>query len=184
MVLVTCRTPTCPELLRVFLLRSSRVALLLLLLHLLLHLLLLQKLALLHLLHNFLRSTHRPIWVGSRLVLVGLLRIWWDRRHCRLFRLLGWLWLIDSFVVVLIRLGLLRLRLLRVEAAGATLTASVSRGENDLTGRAMSQIAGEQDVVAGTLQELQEHVARLAGAIAPKHALVRNVPYDLCSGIG
>ena len=114
------------ELLRILrlLLRSGRIPLLLLLLHLLLHLLLLQKLALLHLLHNLLRSAHLSVGWRYRLNLVGLLRRGWNGRH-GLLLLLRRFRLIHDFVI-LIRLRL-TLWLLRVHSSGGIGTAAAAR---------------------------------------------------------
>lgn len=169
-------------LLRVFLLLGSGGIALLLLLHLLLHLLLLKKLALLHLLHDFLRGAHLAIRRRPRLAL-----IWWlssGSGNCgnSFFGLLGLFWLVDGFVVVLIRL--LHLLLLRVGSGLWIGSATVPWSENDLAWRTVTEISGEKYVEAGSLQELEKNVACLAGAVTAEDALVGNVADDLGSGIG
>ena len=134
--------PTAEILLWVFLLRSGWIALLLLLL---LHLLLLQKLALLHLLHDLLRSAHRSGWRGTGLTLVRHLRS--RLNGGRLFLWLLRLLRLICAIVVRVWLHLL----LRAQPALAARISGAPRGQDDLAGGTLAQIAGEKDVEAGTL---------------------------------
>jgi hypothetical protein len=174
-----------PALLRVGLGRGLLLLLDLLLLLLLLDLLLLlllKDLALLHLLHYLLRRTDGA--VGAEAGPHGVLRLGSLNGGLRLFfRLLR-----NIFVRILLR---------AIHASGRAGGAILAWAEHDFAWGSLPQVSGEQDVVSGALEQLREHVTRLAGTVDPVNALVgahtfylrsrlsRDFPEDLLeAGVG
>jgi hypothetical protein len=56
--------------------------------------------------------------------------------------------------------------------------------EQNLPRRSLALIADHEHVIAGALQELGEHIARLAGAVVSKNPLIGSQPIYLCAGNG
>jgi len=132
---------------------------LLLLLLILQLLLLFQNLALLHFFHHLLGSADGTAgsetggWTG-RVLQLGCLDGW------LIFRLLG------HIFIAIVLLGTVH-RGVRGRAG-----ACEARTENDLPRCAPAEVAGEKDVVSGTVQEFGEDIARLAGAVFSVNAFV------------
>ena len=60
--------------------------------------------------------------------------------------------------------------------------AGLARSEDDLPRRPLTLIPNHQDVVAGALQQLGEHVAREARPVCAKDPLIGSQAFHLCAG--
>ena len=129
------------------------------LLQLLLLLLLLLLLAQLQVLHELLWSANGRSRGGSRLI-AGR-----EAGTVRGGRLLVGCWLLIVLVVTVWLTG---------SPGGSGLSAALqASAEQNLPRQALALIANHQDVISGALQQLREHIPRLARAIVAKDALVR-----------
>jgi hypothetical protein len=79
--------------------------------------------------------------------------LWWRR------------WRLFNVSIVVIAAG-------RVVRGGRLRISRLATAQHNLPGRSLALIANHNHVVAGALKKLGEHVARLAGAICAKNALV------------
>lgn len=129
-------------------------------------LLLLKDLALLHLFHHLLGSTHRAIgteaWPAAALRLGSLN----GSRLLRLFRLVR-----DVFVGVL--LGTVR--------AGSACRAAFTRAQHDLARGALADVSSQQHVIPGALQELRKYIPRLSRTIFAVYTLICTETFHLRS---
>ena len=123
-------------------------------------------LTLLHLLHDLLRSARRADWHNGRPNGHGRerLRLW-------LRLLIG----IGIFIVAVAR-GTI--------TGGFRRVAGLAGAEYDLPRRSLAEVPDHHHVVAGPLQELREHVARLARAVCAKNPFIGTQALDFCAGRG